>query len=165
MRFGFSYAGLLMLLALLIPNILWTKRKPQGYEQCAAQENRILLGLERAGQVLVTALSLIVSDFNLRPWHPWNLWLAGAAALMLLYELYWVRYFCSKRTLVDFYTSFCGVPLAGAFLPVTAFFLLAIYKRNVPLGGAVLLLGVGHIGIHWSAKQRIDPRSSAHPWK
>ncbi len=160
MRFGFSYVGLLMLLALLIPNILWTKRKPQGYEQCAAQENRILLGLERAGQVLVTALSLIVSDFNLRPWR-----LAGAAALMLLYELYWVRYFCSKRTLVDFYTSFCGVPLAGAVLPVTAFFLLAIYKRNVPLGGAVLLLGVGHIGIHWSAKQRIDPRSSAHPWK
>ena len=33
MRFGFSYVGLLMLLALLIPNILWTKRKPQGYEQ------------------------------------------------------------------------------------------------------------------------------------
>lgn len=59
MRFGFSYVGLLMLLALFIPNILWTKRKPQGYEQCAAQENRILLGLERAGQALVTALSLI----------------------------------------------------------------------------------------------------------
>lgn len=165
MRFGFSYVGLLMLLALFIPNILWTKRKPQGYEQCAAQENRILLGLERAGQALVTALSLIFSDFNLRSWRPWNLWLAGAAALMILYELYWVRYFRSKRTLSDFYASFCGVPLAGAVLPVAAFFLLAIYKRNVPLGGAVLLLGVGHIGIHWSAKQRIDPRSSAHPWK
>ena len=165
MRFGFSYVGLLMLLALLIPNILWTKRKPQGYEQCAAQENRILLGLERAGQVLVTALSLIVSDFNLRPWRPWNLWLAGAAALMLLYELYWVRYFCSKRTLVDFYTSLCGVPVAGAGFPVTAVFLLGIYNRNFPRGGAGVLLGVGHIGIHWSAKQRIDPRSSAHPWK
>lgn len=88
MRFGFSYVGLLMLLALFIPNILWTKRKPQGYEQCAAQENRILLGLERAGQALVTALSLIFSDFNLRSWRPWNLWLAGAAALMILYELY-----------------------------------------------------------------------------
>lgn len=123
-----------MLAALFVPNLLWTKRKPQGYDRQAAQENRVLQGLERVGQVFVTALSLIFEDFNLRPWQPWNLWLLGAAALMLLYELYWVCYFRSPRTLEDFYSNFCGVPLAGATLPVAAFCLLAVYGKNPLIG-------------------------------
>lgn len=162
MRFGFSYVGLGMLLALFIPNLLWTKRQPQGYRQCAAQESRVLLGLERAGQVLVTALSLIFSDFNLKPWQPWNLWLLGAAFLLLLYELYWIRYFRSGRTLADFYSDFWGIPLAGATLPVAAFLFLAIYGRNPLLAGADILLGIGHIGIHRDGRRRaMAPAASA----
>ncbi len=38
---GFSYVGLLFLLMLFIPNIMWTKRKPQGYTD--ESENKILL--------------------------------------------------------------------------------------------------------------------------
>ena len=30
-HFGFSYEGLLYLLMLFIPNIIWTKYKPEGY--------------------------------------------------------------------------------------------------------------------------------------
>ncbi len=48
----------------------------------------------------------------------------------------------------DFYSSLLGVPVAGATLPVAAFFLLAIYGRNIFLVLAVMILGVGHIGIH-----------------
>ena len=38
--------------------------------------------------------------------------------------------------------------MAGATLPVLAFALLAVYGRNIVLGIAVLILGIGHIGIH-----------------
>ncbi len=48
----------------------------------------------------------------------------------------------------DFYSSLLGVPVAGATLPVAAFFLLAIYGRNIFLVLAGMILGVGHIGIH-----------------
>ena len=48
----------------------------------------------------------------------------------------------------DFYSSLFGVPVAGATLPVAAFFLLAIYGKNIFLALAVIILGVGHIGIH-----------------
>ena len=48
----------------------------------------------------------------------------------------------------DFYSSILGIPIAGATLPVLAFMLLAIYGDNIFLGIAVLLLGIGHIGIH-----------------
>lgn len=48
----------------------------------------------------------------------------------------------------DFYSSLCGIPVAGATLPVAAFFLLGLYGRNILLLGAVVILGIGHIGIH-----------------
>ena len=33
MRIGFSYVGLIYLIMLMAPNILWTKHKPAGYEK------------------------------------------------------------------------------------------------------------------------------------
>ena len=53
----------------------------------------------------------------------------------------------------DFYSSFCGIPVAGATLPVIAFFLLGIYGSNVFLLVSVLILGIGHIGIHLQHKR------------
>ena len=52
-QLGFSYIGLLFLIMLMIPNLMWTKKKPQGYT--AETENRILLLLERIGEAMVGA--------------------------------------------------------------------------------------------------------------
>ena len=43
----------------------------------------------------------------------------------------------------------CSVTRLGFFASSAAFMLLAVYGRNVFLAVAVLILGVGHIGIHW----------------
>ena len=156
MRFGFSYVGLLYLLMLMTPNLIWTRNKPQDYERYAAGENKILLGLERAGEVLVTCAALVFQDFNLRSrWEPWSLWLAASFALMLLYEVFWIRYFRSEKTMADFYRSLLGIPVAGATLPVAAFALLAVYGRNPILLASVMLLGIGHIGIHLGHQKEI----------
>ena len=48
----------------------------------------------------------------------------------------------------DFYRSFAGIPVAGATLPVAAFFLLGVYGRNIPMLLSTVILGIGHIGIH-----------------
>lgn len=145
-NFGFSYIGLLFLLMLFIPNMIWTKNMPQGYS--AEDENKILLLFERVGEVLTCYCVLVFSDFNLRPWSPWSLWLAAAFLLMVMYELWWIRYFRSEHKLADFYSSFLGIPLAGATLPVAAFFLLGIYGRVIWMLIAAMILGIGHIGIH-----------------
>lgn len=150
-HFGFSYIGLLFLLLLFVPNLIWAKNKPQGYT--AENENRILLLFERTGEALTCCCSLIFTDFNIRPWTAWSLWLAAALFLMLLYELWWVRYFRSARKLTDFYSSFLGVPVAGATLPVAAFFLLGIYGKVIWMLIAASILGVGHIGIHMQHKK------------
>ena len=138
---------------LLVPNLLWTKNQPQDY--APEKENRILLVLERAGQVLVSALSLVLAPLNLQVWTLWSWWLVAAGGLMVLYEVFWLRYFRGGHTLEDFYGSFLGIPVAGAALPVLAFFCLGLYARSLWLLLAVLILGVGHIGIHLQHKSLI----------
>ena len=156
MHFGFSYVGLVYLVMLMLPNILWTKNQPKDYDKYARNENKILLVLERIGEVLVSCAALIFSDFNIKPWSPWSWWLIVSFLLMVLYEVFWVRYFRSEQTMKDFYSSLLGIPVAGATLPVLAFLLLAIYGRNIILGIAVVILGIGHIGIHLIHKSEIS---------
>ena len=155
MHFGFSYVGLIYLVMLMLPNLIWTRNQPKEYEKYASNENKVLLGFERAGEVLVSCAAMIFSDFNLKPWSPWSWWLVASFALMMLYEAYWIRYFRSERTMSDFYSSILGIPVAGATLPVLAFLLLAVYGKNIVLGVAVVILGIGHIGIHLMHKKEI----------
>ena len=156
MHFGFSYVGLVYLVMLMLPNILWTKNQPKDYDKYARNENKILLALERIGEVLVSCAAVVFSDFNINPWSPWSLWLVASFVLMVLYEVFWIRYFRSEKTMKDFYSRILGIPVAGATLPVLAFLLLAVYGKNVILGAAVIILGIGHIGIHLMHSREIE---------
>ena len=143
---GFSYIGLIFLLMLIIPNMIWIKYQPKLYN--SQNENKVLLVFERVGQVCVTGTALVFSDFNINSWSVWSLWLSVAVVLMIMYECWWIGYFKIKKTLKDFYSSFYGIPVAGATLPVVAFFLLGVYGKVIWLMISVIILGIGHIGIH-----------------
>lgn len=144
--FGLSRLGLAFLLALLAPNLLWTRYPPRSYDP--GGEDRRLLVLERVGQVWVTCAALLSRDLRWLGWSPLTFWLLAAGALMVLYEFWWLRYFRSKRTMADFTAGLLCFPVAGALLPVLAFLLLGIYGRLPWLILGDLVLGVGHIGIH-----------------
>jgi hypothetical protein len=131
---------------LFIPNIIYASDKSTF--KPTLDENKVLVWLERLGQALVSTIVLIFSDFNPRGWSLWTIWLVVAVIFMLMYELWWIRYFRSSKTLAHFYSSYAGIPVAGATLPIIAFFLLGIYGQVVWLLFAVIILGIGHIGIH-----------------
>lgn len=154
-HFGFSYIGLIFLLMLMIPNIIWSKNKPKDYDKYVGNENKVLLVFERIGEVTVVGISLIFSDFNINEISYWLCILAAAFILMILYEIYWIRYFKSEKTMKDMYCSLLGIPVAGATLPVTAFLLLGIYGKNIFLIISAIILGIGHIGIHLNHKKEI----------
>lgn len=69
-QIGFSLLGALFLIGLIVPNLLWTRRKPQGYD--VSREDRRLVFMERAGQVWVTCGALVSRDRG-----GWSWWLAG----------------------------------------------------------------------------------------
>ncbi len=163
MSFGFSYVGLIWLIMLFVPNLMWTKNKPQDYEEYVHKENKVFLIFERLGQFIVTPVALIFSDFNYKGWNFWLPVLGLSFLCMVLYELFWVRYFKSQKTLKDFYRRFCGFPVAGATLPVIAFFLLGIYGGNGLMIIGSIILGIGHIGIHLAHKKEVnEPKPKKH---
>ncbi len=155
-KWGISVVGIVFLLMLFIPNIIWGKNQPEGYEEASKRENKVLLSLERAGEALVSTLVLIDRRLDSFSLSPRSGYMILALILMLLYELYWRKYFRSSRTLADMYSDYCGFPLAGASLPVFAVFLLGIYACNVFLTAAAVILGIGHIGIHLMHKKDIE---------
>ena len=126
---------------------------PQGYT--AEKENKILLLFERIGEVLTCCCSLIFSDFNIHNLTAWSWWLVVAFILMALYELWWMRYFRSEGTLADFYSNLGIIPLAGATLPVLAFFVLRIYGKVPCMLIATIILGIGYISIHIQHKKEL----------
>lgn len=152
-RFGFSYVGLVFILMLIVPNLIWTKYQPEGYD--FQDENKVLLVFERVGQVGVTGAALVFSDFNIQAWSVWSFWLIAAFVLMILYECWWIRYFKSNRTWKDFYSNFYVIPVAGATLPVVAFFFLGLYGRVIWLIVSVIIFGIGHIGIHLQHRREV----------
>lgn len=123
------------MLCLQIPNIIWARNQPAGYDPSG--EPKVLRLIEGIGQVLCTATILLfantmpsrVAAASSTPWTPWNPWIGwffAAILLMVIYEYFWVRYFTGRRTLHDFYRPLLGVPAPGATLPVVAFLLLGI---------------------------------------
>lgn len=143
---GFSYVGLIYLLMLFIPNIIWSKNQPIDYDN--TKENKILLLFEHIGQVCCTVIVLIFNDFNIKLFSIWSLWLLVSFLLMLLYEICWIRYFCDEHIEKNFYRSFYGIPVPLASLPVMAFLLLGTYGKVIWLITSAIILGIGHIGIH-----------------
>ncbi|WP_331666004.1 hypothetical protein [Lacrimispora sp.] len=57
---GFSYVGLIFLLMLMIPNLIWTRYQPEGYD--SQGENKVLLIFERAGRGRIIACCRILSS-------------------------------------------------------------------------------------------------------
>lgn len=155
MHFGFSYVGAIYLIMLFIPNIIWTKNQPKDYDKYVGNENKTLLAFERIGQALVCVAVLIFSNYNIGTLSVWSLVLAFSFCLMILYEIFWIKYFRSKKEMKDYYASLLGIPVAGATLPVAAFLVLGVYGKNVLLIVATVILGIGHIGIHMAHKKEI----------
>lgn len=143
--FGFSWIGLIWLSMLMIPNLLWAKFKPEGYSPKG--ENKVLSVFERVGEVATTTFLLIFSDTNIYQIDLWSIWFFAALLLMVLYLACWIRYF-NKRTLGNFYSPFLGIPIPLALLPCLSILLLAVYGKLIWLGIAILIMSVGHLGIH-----------------
>lgn len=78
---------------------------------------------------------------------------------MVLYEIFWVRYFRSPKTMKDFYGSFLGIPVPGASLPVVAFLLFGMYGKNIFLMITAVIIGIGHIGIYLMHERSLEKSS------
>ncbi|GFI03807.1 MAG: alpha/beta hydrolase [Lachnospiraceae bacterium] len=157
---GFSYVGFIYLLMFLIPDITWAKHQTEEDRQDAQRGNKFLQITEKIGAILVCCCILIFSDFNIRFDSIWCIWLLISFILMILYEVYWLRHFVSKKVKPDFDKGICEISAAGAALPVCAFFLLGIYGCNFLVLAADIVLGIGRISIYLQRRKEIQGKQN-----
>jgi hypothetical protein len=152
--FAFSPLGAAYLAMLFVPNLLWARVRIRETAPASPKESSPLLALERIGQAGTTMAALVAprgDSFGAARF----IFLGASLFAMILYELSWLRYFRTDRTAARLYRPLGPVPLPLAVLPVLGFLLLAIYEKHVFMLGAVVVLGVGHIGIHWQHARRL----------
>ena len=152
MQFGFSIVGVVFLAMLFVPNIIWGRNQPPGYAEISKNENRILLALERIGEVAATCTAVIFvcpQGFSFP---------IAAFALMILYEIAWMRYFNGGGELADMYRPLGPIPIPLASLPVAAIFLLGVWYQSPLTLIAAIVLGIGHIGIHLGHVRELSGR-------
>jgi hypothetical protein len=154
LSFSFSWLGTAYLAMLFVPNLLWARLRNERADTASPKENSLLIALERVGQAGTTIAALVAPESE-SPRTGRFTCLAASFLAMILYELSWLRYFRSDRTAASLYRSLGPVPLPLAVLPVLGFLLLAVFEVHLPLLGAVVVLGIGHVGIHWNHARRL----------
>ncbi|MBR1684588.1 MAG: hypothetical protein IJ708_05575 [Clostridia bacterium] len=137
MRLGFSYVGFVYAIMLLFPYLRERRKLPEEDRRCARPEGGVLRVCQRIGAILTCAVGLLFSDFNLREWTLWSLWLCASMLCMACYVLYHLSRGRDRS----------GRLFAGAICPVLVFLFLGIYGVNVWLMLAAVLYGIGNIGL------------------
>jgi hypothetical protein len=148
---GFSFVGLVYLILMFAPNILWMRAVKEPPKE-TVKEPPVLVWMERIGQVAIVVCALFFRDYDRIMLSPRLMLLAGAFVLLILYDLWWVRCFRNGLREEDLYSSFLGIPIAGAILPVAGLLLLGLFGGVIWMILASVVLGAGHIPIsylHW----------------
>lgn len=143
---SFSLAGMLVVVALLVPNLVMVAFPPRNAVE-RPPALRVLTALERAGQGSCIGLTIMAGDrLGVAMAGPWAL----PVGLCLVINLgLWLRYVAGGRDAHLLLAPLGPVPIPLALLPVLAFLLVAIAAGSRWLGVATLVLAAGHLGNTW----------------
>lgn len=137
MEFNFiNILGIIFVVILLIPNIVYAVRFPNVKNQC---RNRVMNGLEQIGRYASLALMVFplgVWKFGFSNVTCFLLYLFGDGLLLLAYWIVWIFYFRQQ-----------SLPRARALaaLPTAVFLLSGIMLGHWLLVAAAVIFGIGHL--------------------
>ena len=143
---GFSVVGLLIAVAILLPNVLLIAFPPRGRPLPSVSAGLVFTILERAGQLgCLVALVLAGEAFDGRP-------VAFAIVISVFVAAYWGlwgRYLRTRRAGLLF-SPWLRIPIPMAVFPVLAFATAALWSLSPWLGLAALVLAIGHLANSWA---------------
>ena len=140
---GFSLPGLLVGLAVLLPNILLLRFPPATGIPTLRALPLVLTMLERAGQV--GCLALVTFSGAGDP----DRWLAAALLCVAAYWALWARYLVRGRQFTALFAPLGWLPIPMAVFPVAAFASAAVWAQSGWLALGVGALSIGHLTNSW----------------
>ena len=132
--------GLCIVIAILIPNIIYACKFRGVENKCTNKVMNILEQIGRYGCMLLLVFSIGREEFAFGSIFAFWVYLIGNATLLLAYWLVWILYFVKQSKWKS---------LTLAILPTLIFLLSGITLQHVLLIVAAILFGVGHIYVTW----------------
>ncbi len=132
--------GLCIVIAILIPNIIYACKFRGVENKCTNKVMNILEQIGRYGCMLLLVFSIGREEFAFGSIFAFLVYLIGNATLLLAYWLVWILYFVKQSKWKS---------LTLAILPTLIFLLSGITLQHVLLIVAAFLFGVGHIYVTW----------------
>ena len=134
-----NLTGLIFVVLLLIPNIVYAIRFRGEENQCKIRSLNVLEQIGRYCSMFLMVFNIGIAEFGFSSLSAFLLYLFGNSVLLLLYWITWLV-FMSRQD--DFFSR-----MILAVLPVLLFFLSGITLGHILLIISALVFGVGHIGV------------------
>ena len=149
---GFSIEGLLLVIAVLLPNLLVIVFPPQNVPEGPKDAGIVLTVLERIGQAGCFLLPPLSKDYFKAV--AVDVWFILTLISIAVYISLWIRY-AFKRDYEYLFKPLLFIPVPMAVFPVCAFAFMAVWIQSLWLGLAVLVLGIGHLANSYHSYQCI----------
>lgn len=144
---GLSIKGLLIAIAILLPNMLMLLLPPRNTPAGLRDFSLPVTILENTARLAVLAL-LVLSRGSFKAAKA-DAWLLLTAVCVLAYYALWARYAVQGREFALLFAPLWGIPVPMALFPALAFCFAAAWGRSIPLGVAAIVFSAAHILNSW----------------
>ncbi|MFA9380096.1 MAG: hypothetical protein ACERKO_03445 [Acetanaerobacterium sp.] len=148
----FSWIGLWIAAAILLPNLLFVFFAPRNVPKGLRDLHPAFTVLENGGRAAVFAILILFAGGGFA--SP-DVWLALMCLCIAVYYALWLRYLRGKREFTCLFSPLWFIPVPMAVFPVLAFAFAAAWGRSLPLGIAVAVFGVGHLAISYDTYLKV----------
>lgn len=132
----FNTYGLVFLILLLIPNIVYAFKIRDVKNKCTAKWAFIMEQIGRYGSMFFMVFTVGSLTQGWASVQEFFLYIIGSAALLLLYWIVWLLYFIERKVWKS---------MALAVLPTLLFVLGSVSMRNILAIVCAAAFGIGHI--------------------
>ncbi|HMK95450.1 MAG TPA: hypothetical protein VK536_08650 [Candidatus Limnocylindrales bacterium] len=146
------YLGWLLSVLILVPNLVYFRYSPTSVPAMGAKPKKLMVLLERVGQVGVFAVPLVYQTFLETVTE--KLCLLIMTVFLAVYYVCWIRYFHHGRRFGLLYEPLFALPFPLVVCPIIYFMAASVFLGSLPLLIFTLVLAVGHTDISKVEYQR-----------
>ena len=132
--------GLCIVIAILIPNIIYAIKFRGAENKCNNKIMNILEQIGRYGCMILLVLNIGKEEFSFFAVMAFLVYLIGNAVLLLVYWIVWLLYFIRQSRWKS---------MVLAIVPTVIFLLSGITLQHIWLIIAAVIFGIGHIYVTW----------------
>lgn len=145
---GIDYKGILAVLLLLLPNVLFYISPPQAVPENLSSPPAIFTVIEQAGRILCLVVPIVFGKKIAEQKYSWLVILM--AACLLIYYVCWISYFANGREYFYLFKPMGFIPIPMAVFPLMYLILLGIWVKSPFFIVPAILFSAGHLVISWN---------------